>query len=79
MASDPGQERKLQEEEAKLTATWVSGLGLAFAIAGIVQPLVTGSFSASSLLLFGAGLVLHWLARFLLRRGYPLEKLDGPA
>jgi len=79
MQSDPVQERKLQEEEIKLTATWVSGLGLAFAIAGLVQPLVTGTFTSASLLLFAAGYVLHLFARFVLRRWYPLENLDGPA
>jgi hypothetical protein len=79
MLIDPPQERKLLEEEIKLTATWVSGFVLAFAIAGVVQPLLTGTFTGASPILFAAGVVLHLFARFMLRRWYPLEKFDGPA
>jgi|CXWL01.1.fsa_nt_gi hypothetical protein len=73
MAIDPGQERKLQEEEAKLSATWLNGFSLAFMIVGVVQPVVAGAFSRWSPILMLAGVVLHLFARFWLRRGYPLE------
>jgi hypothetical protein len=40
--ADPGQLRKLREEQAKLSATWVNGVSLAFAVVGVIQPLTGG-------------------------------------
>ena len=69
MAHDLGQERKLQEEEVKLSAAWFNGLSLAFMVVGFV--LVARSFSVWPFLLLIVGGVLHMFARFWLRRWFP--------
>lgn len=73
MAHDPGQERKLQEEEVKLSAAWFNGLSLAFMVVGFVQPVVARSFSVWPFLLLIVGGVLHMFTRFWLRRWFPRE------
>lgn len=73
MAHDLAQERKLQEEEVKLSAAWFNGLSLAFMVVGFVQPVVARSFSVWPFLLLIVGGVLHMFARFWLRRWFPRE------
>lgn len=73
MAVDPGQERKLREEEAKLTGVWVNGISIAFFVVGVLQPMLAQSFTRWSLALLLAAIVPHLFARHLMRRLYPLE------
>ena len=73
MASDPAQERKLLEEEAKLTAAWVNGVSIAFLVVGVLQPLLAQTSTRWSFVLLLAAIMVHLVARFLLRRQYPLE------
>ncbi|MBL8552048.1 MAG: hypothetical protein JNJ73_18825 [Hyphomonadaceae bacterium] len=67
------QERKLREEEAKLSAAWINGVSLAFFVVGVLQPIMSQSFSRWSLLLLITSGVLHLAARTVLRRNFPLE------
>ena len=67
------QERKLREEEAKLSAAWINGVSLAFFVVGVLQPIMAQAFTRWSLLLLITSGVLHLTARWVLRRNFPLE------
>jgi hypothetical protein len=72
--------RESDKERTKLSATFLNNLGLAIIVAGFVAPLAAYGFRSSSsppgdratvllsLIWLSVGVVLHFLARFLLRR-----------
>jgi hypothetical protein len=73
----------VREERRKLTATFLSNLGLAIVVAGFVVPVAAVSLRlptspgldlltmAISVVWLSTGLGLHWLARRFLREGRP--------
>ncbi len=69
-----------EKERTKLSATFLSNLGLAIIVAGFVAPLAAYGFRTTSsppsdraavllsLIWLTVGVALHFMARFLLRR-----------
>ncbi len=72
-ADDPGQLRKLREEEAKLTATWVNNVAVGTFAIGVLQPAVGSGVTPWAFLFIVAAVVLHVFARLILRRLFPKE------
>jgi hypothetical protein len=65
------QARKLAEEKAKLSAGWMNNVAAAVFAIGTLQPIVAGTVSRWSLILFGAAFVIHLFAHNLLDRQFP--------